>query len=93
MLDFALTYGVPVWKSLRPWLQVQAFNVFNNQKQIGWDTTIAGDPNSPRDDLGLPTVYTKGTNFGKPTASTHFPVWLSGENGGRTLRMAFGIRF
>ena len=93
VLDLALTYGIPVWKAVRPWLQVQIFNALNSEKQIMWDTTVAPDVNSPRDENGLPRGYTNGTNFGKPSAATHFPPWISGENGGRTLRMAFGIRF
>jgi outer membrane receptor protein involved in Fe transport len=93
VLDLALTYGIPVWKSVRPWLQLTAYNVFNNQKLIQWDTSVTADPNSPRDEHGLPTGFIRGANFGRATTASHFPLWASGENGGRTFRVAFGVRF
>ena len=93
VVDLAIRYSIPVWKSLRPWVQLQIYNVFNNQKLIQWDTTVTPDPNSPLDELGQRTGYIKGANFGTGTAATHYPRWSSGENGGRTFRIAFGVRF
>jgi carboxypeptidase family protein len=34
LLDLALIYGVPIWKSARPWLKVEFYNLLNNQKQM-----------------------------------------------------------
>ena len=93
MLDMSLRYGVPVWKSVQPWIQAHVFNVLDNRKLIQWDTTVAIDPNSPLDAYGQPTGFIKGPNYGNATANTHFPVWSSGETGGRTVRLAMGIRF
>ena len=93
LLDLAFSYGIPVWKAVRPWLQVQIFNVLNNQKLIQWDATVTPDPNSPLDANGLPTGYIRDAKFGKATSPAHFPLWASGENGGRTFRLAFGMRF
>lgn len=93
VLDLAITYGIPVWKSLRPWLQLQTYNVFNNQKLIQWDTSVTPDPSSPLDELGQRTGYVQGANFGKATATSHFPRWSTGETGGRTFRAALGVRF
>jgi hypothetical protein len=93
LFDLAVNYGIPVWKELRPWLQVQIYNVFNNQKLIQWDTTVTPDPNSALDANGQPTGYIKGANFGKATETTNFPIWAPGETGGRTFRLAFGVRF
>jgi len=93
VLDLALRYGIPVWKTAQPWIQAQLFNVLDNQKLIQWNTTVTPDPNSPKDDLGQPTGYIKGPNFGKATANTQFPAWSSGQTGGRTFRLAIGVRF
>jgi hypothetical protein len=93
LLDLSLRYGVPVWQTVQPWIQVQIYNVLNNQKLIQWDTTVTRDLTGPVDAIGQPTNYVKGANFGKATAATNFPRWSSGENGGRTFRLAMGIRF
>jgi hypothetical protein len=93
LVDLAMNYGIPVWKELRPWVQVQIYNLLNNQKQIQWDTTVTPDPASPLDSLGQPTGYIQGPNFGKATAADQFPIWAPGETGGRTFRVAFGVRF
>jgi hypothetical protein len=93
VLDLALAYGIPVWQSVRPWIQLQVFNVLDNQKLIQWDTTVTPDPNSPLDELGQPTGYIRGANFGNATAASHFPRWSTGETGGRTFRIAMGVRF
>ena len=93
VVDLAIRYGIPVWKTLRPWVQLQTYNVFNNQKLIQWDTTVTPDPNSPLDELGQRTGYIRGANFGTGTAAAHYPRWSSGETGGRTFRFAFGVRF
>lgn len=98
VMDFAATYTIPIWKTLRPWIKVEMYNVFNNQKLIAWDTTVVVDPNSPKDANGLPTGYIQGSNFGKATADTigSVPAYVQpipGTNGGRLFQMAFGVRF
>jgi hypothetical protein len=93
LLDMSFRYGVPVWRTLQPWIQAHVFNVFNNDKLIAWNTTVSADPNSPRDEFGQPTGFIKGSQYGQATANTHFPVWSTGETGGRTFRIAMGIRF
>jgi hypothetical protein len=98
VLDFAATYTIPVWRSARPWIKAEMYNVLNNQKLIAWDTTVTVDPNSPKDANGLPTGFIQGPNFGKATADVinsvaAYPQPIPGTNGGRLFRMAFGIRF
>jgi hypothetical protein len=94
LLDFAGTYSIPVWKSGKPWIKFEVYNVLNNDKLIGWDTTVTADPNSPKDANGLPTGYIQGTNFGKAIQDTgSFPQPVPGTNGGRLIRFAFGFRF
>lgn len=93
LLDFSATYNVPVWRTARPWVKVDLFNVLNNRKQIGWDTTVTADPNSPKDSSGLPTGYLPGARFGQATNDNQFPQPYPGQNGGRAVRLAMGVRF
>jgi hypothetical protein len=94
LLDLSVNYDVPVFRALRPWVKVDVYNALNNQKLIRWNTTVAADATSQRDELGLPTGYVKGPSFGKATSTTNFPIPFQGNNGGgRTLRMSFGFRF
>jgi len=93
LLDLALTYRVPIFRTLSPWVKVEALNLTNNQDAIQWNTTVTPDPNSPLDAHGLPTGFIEGPNFGRATANTHYPVWRPGFTGGRTFLVAGGIRF
>jgi hypothetical protein len=92
-MDLAVTYSIPIWRSARPWIKIEAFNVFNNQKLFRWDTTVTANNSSPRDASGLPTAYVNSPNFGTATADTHFPQPIPGTNGGRLMRGAIGFRF
>jgi TonB dependent receptor len=93
VLDVGLGYNVPMFKTLRPWLRLDIYNVFNIQKLIAWNTTVYQDPTSSTDALGLATGYIKDASFGKATSNDHFPAPFQGETGGRTLRLAGGLRF
>jgi hypothetical protein len=94
LVDFSAQYAIPVYRSARPYLKFDVFNVFNNDKLISYDTTVFPDFSGPVDSLGLPLNYVKGPNFGKATSATDYPAWAPGGNdGGRTFRIAFGLRF
>ncbi len=93
LVDLAVTYGVPVWKSAQPWIKFEMFNVMNNQKLIAWDTTITADAASARDEFGLPTGYLPGARFGQGTSNAHYPTPRAGIDGGRMFDVAFGFRF
>lgn len=103
LLDFSAQYNVPVFRSLRPWIKFDTYNLFNNQKLIAWSTTIAADPASPTDNLGIRTGFTRPATFGKASGNTVtnlnqtaipvYPQWVGGSNGGRTIRVAMGFRF
>lgn len=93
LVDLAVTHQVPVWRSLRPWIKVEALNVLNNDTLIGWDTTMAPDPSSALDGNGLPTGFVRGARFGTATSTAHFPRPRPGMTGGRTYLGAFGVRF
>jgi hypothetical protein len=93
LLDLATTYRIPVFRTLSPWVKLEVLNLTNNQKLIAWNTTVTPDPNSPLDADGLPTGFIQGSNFGRGTANTHYPVWRPGFTGGRTFLVSTGVRF
>jgi hypothetical protein len=86
LFDFALTYTVPVFRSLRPWVKLEVRNLFNDTPLIAYDTTVTPDPTSPLDSLGLRTGYVKGASFGKGTSAAHYPF-------PRELFVSMGFRF
>src|SRR5262249_1201651 len=93
VVDFSAAYNIPVWRTLQPWVKADIFNLLNNRKQIGWDTTVNVDPNSPLDASGLPTGYIQGPRFGQATNDNQFPQPFPGQNGGRAFRLSIGARF
>lgn len=93
LVDLSGVYQVPIFRSIRPRIELDVFNVFNNQKLISWNTSIAPDPATPTDALGLRTGYVKNPSFGAPTGNTSYPVPFAGQTGGRTFRLAVGVRF
>jgi hypothetical protein len=84
-------------------VKIDAFNVLDNRKLIAWNITVRPDAASAKDALGLATGYTKGATFGTATGNTinltgltvnAYPVAFNGAlAGGRTLRVAAGIKF
>ena len=91
---------------MKPWVKLDVYNLFNNEKLIAWSTTIRQDANTPRDNLGLRTGYVPSTpaTFGTATGNTVSNLFSSAINtyplaysqapaGGRTFRVAIGFRF
>src|SRR5258705_473754 len=93
VIDLAVGYSIPLFKGARPWLKLDVYNALNNQKLIAWDTTVAPDAASAADALGLRTGYRPAETFGKATSNDDFPAPFPGETGGRTFRLAAGVRF
>jgi carboxypeptidase family protein len=93
VFDFAAGYNIPVFRSLRPWIKMDLYNVFNSQKVVEWNTTVRADNASTKDALGLPTDFIRGASYGQATAAGHYPIPFNGLTGGRTVRLAFGVRF
>jgi carboxypeptidase family protein/TonB-dependent receptor-like protein len=104
IFDLNINYNIPVFKSLRPWLKLDVYNLFDNQKLIGFNTNLAQDTAAGVDSVGLATNYTKTASFGKATGNTQtnlnytglysFPRAFDGAPaGGRTFRIALGFRF
>jgi hypothetical protein len=108
LFDTSFNYDVPVFRTLRPWVKFDIYNLFDNQKLIAWDSTVTQNLAAGTDAYGLATSFTRGPNFGKATGNTvtnlgntnisTFPVpFNQGEagavRGGRTFRLALGFRF
>ena len=93
LFDTSINYEIPLYKSARPWLKFDVYNLFNDLTVIRYDTTVNPDPNSPLDAMGLPTGYIQGSQFGQATSTAAYPVAFHGQRGGRTFRVSFGFRF
>jgi hypothetical protein len=109
LLDTSINYDIPVFRSLRPWVKFDIYNLFNNLKLIAWNTTINQNRTGPLDSLGLATTYTKTATFATATGNTvtnlgtttinAYPLAYGGPDGdratpgGRTFTMAIGFRF
>ncbi len=93
LFDTSVNYDIPVFRNLRPWVKFDVYNLLDNQKLISWNTTVKPDSSSPLDAMGLPTGYTLGSLYGQATSPNNFPAAFQGQTGGRTFRVAFGLRF
>lgn len=85
-VDLSVTYEVPVWQKLAPWVKFQVFNVFNDDTAISYNTAVTGDFNGPLDELGLPLNYIEGPRFGTPDSADDYVEPIE-------YRLAVGIRF
>jgi hypothetical protein len=85
VLDLALTYGVPVWKTAKSWIKVEFYNLLNNQKQIAFDKTVTPDNNGPKDANGLPLNYVEGPGFGHATNDNQYPQPIPGQKRGAAV--------
>jgi outer membrane receptor for ferrienterochelin and colicin len=103
LLDTSVNYDIPVFKSVRPWVKFDVFNLLDNRKLIAWNVVVAADNTTAADGLGFRAGHVKGGAFGTATGNT---ISLSGITvnafpsafnqalpGGRTFRMSFGLRF
>jgi hypothetical protein len=93
LLDVSVNYNIPIVHALRPWVKCDVFNLFDNVKLIAWNTVVLQDRSGPKDGVGLATSYNPSPLFGQADSNADFPAALPGVTGGRTLRIAFGLRF
>jgi hypothetical protein len=84
--SMAVTYSVPVLRRARPWVKLELYNVFNNDKLVTWNTTVRADNQSPLDELGLPTGYIESPLFGQAQSNGNYLA-------PRAFQMSFGVRF
>ncbi len=71
-VDLSVNYSLPLWRSVEPWVQFQARNVFNTEDQIFGNTTVISNRNGPVDADGIPTTFTLGGNHGNATTNGHY---------------------
>jgi len=97
LFDIAATYQVPIFRTIRPWVKFELYNLFNNQNLVTFNTAVTPNNAGARDADGLPTEFVRGANFGNATAVTHFPRTTNTPGGtavyARTWLVSFGLRF
>jgi hypothetical protein len=93
LVDLAVSYQIPVWRALRPWVKFEVFNLFNDDTLIGWTTTVTPDASTPLDENGLRTGFVRSATFGQARSNTDYPRPVPGIDGLRTFQVAFGLRF
>ena len=71
--DFSVGYSMPVFKTVKPYLKFEVLNAFNNQKLIGFDTTVSANWDGPVDALGIPTTFTRARGLARQTATPAIP--------------------
>jgi hypothetical protein len=86
LVDTAVSYQLPVWRTLGPWMRFEVINLFNSQPLIRHNITVRPDPSSPPDALGLATRYVPDARFGQGESNAHYPL-------PRTIRLGVGFRF
>ncbi len=96
-VDLALLYQVPIWKTARPWLKLEFYNVFNNQPLVAFNTAVTPDASSALDADGLRTGFIKPAVFGTARSNADYPRATTTPAGvaqyARTFVMSFGLRF
>jgi outer membrane receptor protein involved in Fe transport len=85
-LDLALNYGIPIWKTLSPWVHFEVRNVTNENTLVTFNTTVRRNTAGPVDEFGIPTTFIPDANFGKATAATSHQI-------PREYFLGAGIRF
>lgn len=108
LLDTSINYTIPVFRSARPWLKLDVYNVLNNRKLIAWNTAVTQNRAGALDARGIATTFIRGAAFGTASGNTvtnldstalnAYPVAFTGSSaeapaGGRTVRVALGFRF
>lgn len=83
--DLGLLYEIPVWKRLGAFVKVDVFNIFNEDKQVTWNTDIDADLDGPVDGFGLPTQFDLAPGFGRAQDNDNFVD-------PREFRLAVGFR-
>jgi len=84
--DLSLTYGIPVFHRVEPWIKFDVKNLFNADTLLTHNTTVSFDASSPLDAEGLRTGFVRSAAFGRPTANTSYTT-------PREYMIQAGIRF
>jgi hypothetical protein len=87
-VNLSLTYGLPLFGRVEPWVKVDILNATNEAALLTFDTAVSANTaaGAERDANGLPTTYTPSVTFGQATSAANYQV-------GRRYQLAAGIRF
>lgn len=81
-----MTYRIPVWRTLEPWIKVELFNLTNADTLQTFNTAIAPNRAGPRDAYGLPTQFSRSSAFGSARSASDYQT-------PREYRFSVGLRF
>ena len=95
----SINYDIPVFRSLKPWVKFDVFNLFNNEKLIAWSTTYL-QVRTRRSTRSASTAARRSERGpATPCQSEQrninaFPLLVCRRQaGGRTFLVASGFRF
>lgn len=86
LFDVSLSYGLPVFRSIEPWIKFDVRNALNDQSQTFGTTSVTAVTAGPLDELGLPATFTPASTFGAPRSSNDYVI-------PREYFVSAGIRF
>jgi outer membrane receptor protein involved in Fe transport len=86
VFDVSLTWALPIARVVEPWIKGEVRNALNDQALIAHNIGITANTTGPLDSDGLPSTFTNGAAFGRPTGATSYVV-------PREYLVSAGIRF
>lgn len=88
LFDLSFSYGLPIFRSIEPWIKFDVRNVLNDDSQTFGTTTITANPAATggADELGLPTTFNPSATFGTPRNANDYVI-------PREFFVSAGIRF
>lgn len=96
-VDLGVLYQIPIWRTARPWVKFEGYNILNNQALVGFNTAVTPDASSALNANGLRTGFVRPAAFGTARSNADFPRATNTPGGSalnaRTFLMSFGLRF
>lgn len=89
LFDISLSYGLPIFRSIEPWIKFDIRNALNDDSQTFGTTSItavSAANGGTLDSDGLPTTFTPQATFGAPRSSNDYVI-------PREYFVSAGIRF
>lgn len=97
LFDLSLSYGIPVFRRVEPWIKFDVRNVLNDDTLLTHNVGIIANTNNaagmaacggpcPVDADGLPTTFRNGAAFGRPASAASYVI-------PREYFISAGIRF
>lgn len=86
LVDLSFNYAIPIFRTVEPWVKFDITNVLNADTLRTFQTPISADASSPLDADGLPTGFTRGAAYGRPSGAISYVE-------PREFLVSAGIRF